>query len=139
MSEIFMIRTSSGLTPADQDEWETLAGDRIKMGTECKCVITVPRNLKFHRKFFKMIRTAFEMQDSYTNRKHWRSAVLIAAGHCETFITHDGQVNWKANSISFAKCDDTEFARIYNNAIQAIVDNWLTSEPDQYKLILGFM
>lgn len=139
MSEIYMIRTNSGLTPADMTEWEKLTGDRIKIGTECKCVITIPRNLPFHRKFFGMIGEAFEMQDSYTNKEHWLDAVLIAAGHCETFITHDGKVNWKPKSISFVNCDETKFAKIYNNAIQAIVDRWLTSEPDQYKLILGFM
>ncbi|MBU8921820.1 MAG: DUF1367 family protein, partial [Bacteroidales bacterium] len=66
MSEIYMIRTSSGLTPADISEWETLSGDRIKIGDECKCTITVPRNIKFHRKFFGMIWDAFEMQDKYT-------------------------------------------------------------------------
>ena len=73
------------------------------------------------------------------NKKHWRDAVLIAAGHCETYITHTGEVNYKPESISFAQCDDTKFSKIYNNAIQAIVDNWLNSEPDQYKLILGYM
>ena len=138
MSEIYMIRTASGLTPADMNEWEMLIGDRIKMGSECKCNITVPRNLKFHRKFFKMIGEAFEMQDTFTNKEHWRDAVLIAAGYCETFITHDGKVNYKPKSISFARCDETKFSRVYNQTIQAIVDHWLTSEPDQYKLILGY-
>ena len=42
MSAIYMIRTSSGLTPADQNEWETLAGDRLKMGAECLCDIEDP-------------------------------------------------------------------------------------------------
>ena len=139
MSEIYMIRTTSGLTPADLNEWELLIGDRIKMGSECKCSITVPRNIKFHRKFFAMINQAFEMQDAYTNKEHWRDAVLIASGHCETFISHDGKVNWKPKSISFARCDETRFNRIYNQAIQAIVDHWLTSEADQYKLILGYI
>ncbi len=139
MSEIFMIRTQSGLTPADMNEWDKLAGDRIKMGSECKCNITVPRNLKFHRKFFAMINEAFDMQDSFSNKEHWRDAVLIAAGHCDTFITHEGNVNYRPKSISFARCDDTKFSRIYNDTIQAIVDHWLKSEPDQYKLILGFM
>ena len=139
MTDIFMIRTPSGLTPSDQEQWEELTGNRIRLGDECKCSITVPRNLKFHRKFFGMIGEAFQMQDSYTNKKHWRDAVLIAAGHCETYITHTGEVNYKPESISFAKCDDTKFSKIYNNAIQAIVDNWLNSEPDQYKLILGYM
>jgi hypothetical protein len=139
MSEIYMIRTQSGLTPSDPTEWDKLAGDRIKMGSECRCNITVPRNLKFHRKFFAMIGEAFEMQDKFSNKEHWRDAVLIAAGHCDTFITHEGNVNYRVKSISFARCDDTKFARIYNDTIQAIVDHWLTSEPDQYKLILGFM
>jgi hypothetical protein len=79
------------------------------------------------------------MQDSFTNKNHWRDAVLIAAGFCDTFITHDGHVNYKPKSISFARCDETEFRRVYNLTIQAIVDHWLPSEPDQYKLILGYM
>ena len=134
-----MIRTQSGLTPADMSEWEALAGDRIKMGTECKCVISLPRNLKFHRKYFSMINQAFEMQDSYTNIKHWRHAVQVAAGHFESYIDHNGNVNYIAKSISFSKCDETEFNRVYNNAIQAIIDNWLTSDTDSYKLILGYI
>lgn len=138
MTTIYMIRTATGLTPADQNEWEELAGNRIKLGSECKCVITVPRNLEYHRKFFAMLNEAFDMQDKYTNKKHWRSAVLIAAGHCTMIINHEGKVNYIPESISFAKCDETEFQKIFNNAIQAIVDHWLTSEPDQYKLILGY-
>ncbi len=138
MTTIYMIRTQSGLTPADRNEWDELAGNRIKMGEDCKCTITKPRNLKFHRKYFAMINEAFEMQDSFTNRDHWRDAVLIAAGFCETFITHEGNVNYKPKSISFARCDETKFNRVYNQTIQAICDHWLTSEPDQYKLILGY-
>lgn len=139
MSEIYMIRTTSGLVPADPAEWEKLAGDRIGLGSECKCSITVPRNIRFHRKFFAMINEAFDMQDQYRNRDHWRDVVLIAAGHCDTFITHDGKVNYKPKSISFAKCDETEFNRIYNQTIQAIVDHFLTDEAEQYKLILGYI
>jgi len=139
VSEIFMIRTQSGLTPADQHEWEELAGDRIKIGDEVKCEITVPRNYRFLKKYMVMIKTSFEMQDQFKNIKHWRDAVQIAAGHCETYITHEGKVNYKPKSVSFAHCDETEFNKVYNDAIQAICDHWLTSDADSYKLILGFV
>jgi len=78
------------------------------------------------------------MQDSYNNFEHWRDAVLIAAGHCETYITHEGKVNYKPKSISFADCDEDKFSHVYNNSIQAICDHWVRTEPEQLKIIMGF-
>ena len=138
MSEIMMIRTPAGLTPANQAQWEELAADRIKVGDTCKCVITKPRNYEFHKKFFGMLDACFDMQDSFDNREHWRAAVLIAAGHCETFINHLGEVNYKPKSISFARCDETQFQRIYQDTLQAICTHWLNGEAEQIDTSLEF-
>jgi len=136
MTDVILLKTGQGFIPADEYQAELLP--RFALGDMVKAKFTKPRNIKFHRKFFAMLSATFDMQDSYTNDSHWRDAVLIAAGHCETFINHLGEVNYKPKSIAFVNCDETEFLRIYNDAIQAICDHWVNGEPEQIRLILEF-
>lgn len=136
MTRVIMRKTGMGFIPADDAQAELLPA--MQPGQLAQFEIRKPRNLKFHRKYFAMLRATFDMQDQYQNLKHWRDAVQIAAGHCETFITHTGQVNYKPKSISFADCDETKFNRIYQDAIQAICDHWIKAEPDQLNVILEY-
>ena len=139
MSTLIMVRVPYGFTPASDMDREILEESHVGLGEQCKVVFTKPRNLKFLAKYMVMISETFHMQDSFDNIHHWRDAVQIAAGHCETFITHEGKVNYKPKSVSFAKCDETEFSQVYKNALQAICTHWVNSEADELAVILEFM
>jgi hypothetical protein len=136
VTEILFLKTGQGLIPADEYQAELMP--RWALGDIIKGKFTKPRNGKFHRKYFAMLAATFDMQDSYDNTEHWRDAVLIAAGHCETFINHLGEVNYKPKSIAFANCEEHEFNRVYNQSIQAICDHWVNGEPEQIRLILEY-
>lgn len=54
--EIHLVRTSTGLRPYSDDDYEEMK--KIKVGAIVKANIVRPRNVKFHRKFFALIRAA---------------------------------------------------------------------------------
>ena len=56
--EIHLVRTSTGLRPYTDDDYEEMK--KIKVGSIVKANIVRPRNIKFHRKFFALIRAAWD-------------------------------------------------------------------------------
>ena len=73
------------------------------------------RNVKFHRKFFSMLNLTFQNQDITDNQNDFREAVTIAAGYFHYQKQIDGTEIKRADSISFAKMDDIEFGRVYED------------------------
>jgi len=138
MNKIIMRRVPSGLSPTDDRNWEKLVGNRIKMGDEVMCEIKVPRNLPFLKKYMTMLHTAFDMQDEFENFEHWRAAVQIAAGHCETIVTEGGKVIYIPKSVSFANCEEATFDKVYQAALTAICKHWIHEDAEQLNMILEY-
>lgn len=80
-----------------------------------------PRNLPFHRKFFALLKVAFENQEFYATMEQFRTAVLVGLGWCETFILQSGEVCYIPKSISFAKMKQDEFERVYSDVLDYLV------------------
>ena len=57
--EINLIRKLDGLHPCDNDDYDKLR--KLPMGKAIKVSANVHRNYRFHKKFFKLIKTAWEM------------------------------------------------------------------------------
>lgn len=138
MSEIIMRRTPQGLSPVDQYNWEQLTGDRIRVGDDVKCKVTKPRNLKFHCKFFAMIAATFDMQDEFETKAQWRAVVIAGAGYCDFVKGKDGQLVAIPKSIAFHRMDETEFERLYQDALTFICSRYVDDSPEHLATILEF-
>ena len=56
--EIELIKSKDGIIAATDEDKKAI--DRLKVGSTLKCKSSQPRNLKFHRKFFALMKLAFE-------------------------------------------------------------------------------
>lgn len=114
---------------------------------ECADIdFVIPRNSKFHRKFFAMLNFAFDSWEpdrkhkSYNGRpvqknfEAFREDVLILAGFSEQTFDLRGRMKLTAKSISFSKMDDIEFERVYSAVADVILQNVLTSYAGREEL-----
>jgi hypothetical protein len=117
------------------------AGESSKLedlhGREVKVTLTKSRNTKFHRLFFAMLKASLEMIDSNYNMEQWRAVVIAGAGHCDFVTLHDRLVA-VPKSISFSNMDETEFGKVYNDAVGWICENYLT-DPETIKAQAQFL
>lgn len=105
--------------------------ESVKLGEGVNVEATKARNLKFHRKFFKLIDLAFDVWEPAGEREHrgaalsknietFRKDILILAGHYTASYGIDGNVRLEAKSISFAKCDEYEFNDVYAAVLRVV-------------------
>lgn len=123
--EIHLVRTSTGLRPYTDDDYEELK--KIKVGSIVKANIVRPRNVKFHRKFFALIRAAWDCltEQQRINLRSidtFREELLITSGFSEPLYDLNGQKFLeRAKSISFAKMDEPAFNEVYSRCLDTIL------------------
>ena len=136
MTHLSFIKSPTGLMPADIDAQEWF--EKAKMGCVVHGKMSVPRNGKFMRKFFVMLRTAYDNHDWPMLETSWgearcsfdnfRDYVTIKSGHFTMELTANGHPRARAKSIKFAKMDETEFEQLYSSVLDVILmeflENW---------------
>ena len=100
---------------ADLDEKKKLKIDEVY-----KVKISRPRNIRFHRKFFALIKLVYDNQERFNNLEYLRKELTIAAGFYDTYIDLTGVEVQVAKSISFGSMDEDEFSELYSRFIDAI-------------------
>lgn len=136
------------LVPADehaQQYCEKLSLTDILVG-----YFSRPRNIKFHRKYFAMLNTAYEMWDApltaeYKGKTYeveksievFRDWLTVMAGHYDVVVLPTGGVKFVAKSIAFHKMDEDEFSKLYSDTINAIIKHVLPDggDEDEYMAI----
>lgn len=105
--------------------------------------VRLPRNSKYHRKFFAMLNLAYEMwqpqrkNKSYKgvvvqkNFERFRSDCLIQAGFYEQTFDLDGNMKLEAQSISFASMDDIQFEAVYSAVLNVLLEKVLITYKDR--------
>lgn len=139
MSEILLVKLPDGklegLSDADKLAYKRFKSrlHNLEAGEICAIDAKLPRNGKYHRKFFKMMTIGFDAWEparqnkSYKgmavakNYDRFRSDVLILAGHYEQTFSLDGKLKLEAKSISFASMDQPEFEEIYNSCLDVLL------------------
>ncbi|MCR4303702.1 MAG: DUF1367 family protein [Gallionella sp.] len=137
----FLFGALDGFTREDRAAWRRF-WKRLKdmePGEMARVEAVVPRNGKFHRKFFALLTVGFEHWQS--GRKHktykgrpvqknfetFREDITVLAGFYEQHFDVRGNMVLKAKSISFAKMDDIEFERLYNAVADVLLAHVLTT------------
>lgn len=107
---------------------------KLKIGETYEAEIRLPRNLKFHRKYFSLLRCAWEylnekQQEFFENDMEvFRKSLEVTAGWCEPIYNLKTE-SWvhAPKSISFRKMKEEEFNALYNNVrdilLRAILPN----------------
>lgn len=148
-----------GLTPEDDKQWSRFLKTLLdlELGELMKLNFTIPRNPRFHRKFFAMLDVGFEAWEPERGRvrRFWRGSaiaksrdqfrhdVIILAGFYEASYALDGTLRLTAKSMSFAKMDDIEFEKLYSAVADVLLQKVLTKYTrddldDVVEKLLGF-
>ncbi len=98
---------------------------RLVIGEAYEFEFKIPRNIKFHRKFFAFLTAVYgieQIQSSFSSIEHLRKALTIDIGHYEIIIGMNGEEYKIPKSISFAKMDEASFDQFYAKVMQIILD-----------------
>ncbi len=138
-----MTKSPSGaLLPASDEELEKLS--RFKTGSIIRGSFTLVRNYKFLCKTFTLLNLCYDkFKDSVRPAEYkgvqatpcfetWRENFIILAGHYIVTFNIRGEIKLKAKSLSFAKCSEEEFEKIYsdliNCALKHVYDKSMTEK-----------
>ena len=150
--KLYLRKLYNSFVPVDQASMDAM--EEMTMNSEYQCVFTKPRNLDFHKKLFALIDVAYQAFDLgdikhkgvivEKNRERFRKDLTIRAGFYYPVFNLDGDLRLEAKSISFAKMDEEEFARLYSKFVDVILQKVLTNYTksdldDQVNKILGFV
>lgn len=139
--EILLTRTPAGLKPAYDADLEKLR--KVKMGDTVKVALTMPRNIKFHRKYFGLLSIVLDNMDTPATLKTSNGQIIevrtvedllwhikFQLGHFEQKITLGGKIVFEPKSIAFHKMDEAEFEDFYNKSIDVILKYFLDCKKE---------
>jgi len=127
--DIYLTKTQTGFVPADipTEEWIK----KVKHGEVIAADFRKVRNPAFLRKYFALLNVGYdnwspgEVDSKYgipeKNFDQFRKDVTILAGYYHTVIRLNGEVRIEAKSISFAKMEEEEFEKLYNQTIDVLL------------------
>ena len=124
MPELWLIKDYNNIFKPSHDE-DLEISKKIKRETPVKAKVWKERNYKFHKKYFALLKIAFENQSIYSTMKEFRNELKFKTG-CYTI--HKTTKNVKLfipDSISFENMDEIEFEKHYQKAIDAILEHFL--------------
>lgn len=117
--EIQVVKTPMGLKPAFDSDYENFK--KLPSNEVFEITYTKKRNIKFHRKFFALVKMVFDNQERYSFLDDLRADLTIEAGYFYTTVNIHGEEVRKPKSISFAQMDELEFSDFYNSVVDVIV------------------
>lgn len=135
--------------------------DGVKLDEYVTCKTMRQHNVKFRRKWFALLRLAFDAWDIPTeasyeiakyshygvpqkNFERFRKDITIAVGFYDMVVNVKGEVRAEAQSIAFGKMEEEEFEELYSKTIdyllQKILTNYTRADIDRVvDEILGFV
>ena len=117
--KLLLLNTREGLKPMYDEDYDEKK--KLKIGESYEAEIRLPRNLRFHRKYFALLRCAWEYlnenQQSFfkDDLEVFRKSLEVTAGWCEPCFDLSAK-SWLhiPKSISFEKMKEDEFNQLYN-------------------------
>lgn len=122
------IKTVGGLfAPYGEDSQKAMA--KLKPGQLIGGDFAATRNYEFHKRYFALLGLLFEIwsesapkeqykgEDILPDFERFRKDVAIMAGHYRPVWALNGELRLEAESISFARMDETRFEELYSKTI----------------------
>lgn len=130
-----------GMSEADQVAYKNFKTrlNKLEEGELCSIEAKLPRNSRFHRKFFALLNLGYQAWEpkrqhkSYKgepvtkNFERFRSDCIIMAGHYEQTFSLDGKLKLEAKSISFSNMQQPEFEAVYNSCLDVLLQDVLST------------
>ncbi len=126
-----LLVTTTGYAPADE---EAIAARRKyhKPGMVVTADVKVPRNNRFHRKYFALLKIAYEQWQPPEDHEfrgvkiekefdRFRADVTIMAGFYTPVWNLKGEMRIEPKSISFDSMDDDRVEELYNRTIEVLL------------------
>lgn len=128
-----LVRVPNGYAYADADSAK--AGEKHRLGERVQASVVKPRSNKFQRKFFALLRFAFDYWEPAEGDApiefrgvpvekdfdRFRADVTIMCGFFTPVWNAKGELRLEAKSIAFSEMEPEEFGRLYNTAIGVLM------------------
>lgn len=105
---------------------------RLRVGTTVRCRISLPRNYRFHKKFFALVRLTFDnLPLPILERWNIRTEDDMLRrfkrdlGYFTAIVNDRGEREIEYKSISFAAMDEEEFERFYADCVNLVLDKYI--------------
>ena len=139
--KLLLLNTAQGLKPCYDEDYEEKK--KLKLGETYAAVITQPRNLGFHRKFFSLIKLAHEnlpegIYEPHPGMDTYRNIVVIKAGFYKGYKSDKG-IYLEADSISFSNMSQEKFEKVYNAVHEVILKDIGCTSEELENEILNYM
>ena len=116
------------LIPFDDAARESV--EKLKPGAGVFVEIKKSRNVKFHRKFFTLLKLAYDIwepeEKTYKGQPiaksfdRFRKDITILAGHYNAVFCINGEVRLEAKSIAFDQCEEEEFEKVFKGVLDVV-------------------
>lgn len=128
--KLYLNNTAAGLVPLYDDDYEQKR--KLRLGKVYLAEIKLARNVQFHRKYFALIKCAWEYQNEsvqsffHNDCNLFRKTVEVAAGICDR-VFNLRLKEWVdiPRSISFSAMDEAEFAEMYERIKDVLFSTFL--------------
>lgn len=109
------------LAPASREARELLAA--LQDGATVFIEVWQPRNMKQHRKFFKLLNNVVEATGRWTSTEHLRRDLLIATHRYDEEVNRlTGEVRQVPHSMKVASMPRAEFEALYDDAMRVLTE-----------------
>lgn len=121
--KILVVKTLNGLKPAYDSDKEVF--NKMPLNEIFEIEYIKKRNVKFHKKFFALLKLAYENQSDYRFIEDMRRDLLIVSGNYDEKVCKiTGEIYKKAHSINFSNMDELQFSEVYTS-VKNIICKWL--------------
>ncbi len=119
-----------------EDETGAEELQRVKLGAVIKVEWVQPRNYAFLKKFYAMLRLAFDAWEPSAganafvlekNFDSFREQAIILAGFVDATYSIAGDVTLRAKSIAFGKMREDEFENLYGKVATVLLERVLSN------------
>lgn len=133
MARIFLQKTLTGFVPADEASKELWR--KYKSGEIYRAEVVKPRSYQHHKLCLALLNLTYDnlpekYAKCYATFDSFRYAVALEAGHCEAFVSLQGEITTLPKSISYdAVPDDVEFGQVMASMMTICANILGTDEP----------
>ena len=144
--DIYCRVTPYGLVPLYDSDHDLK--QRLRVGSTVRCRVSLPRNYRFHKKFFALVRLTFDnLPMPIAERWNVRSENDMLRrfkrdlGYFSSTLNEAGEREVEYRSISFSAMDEEEFERFYDDCVNLVLYSYipgisrqdLLEEVEQFK------
>lgn len=134
-----LLNTVQGLKPCYDEDYDEKK--KLKIGEIYTATIYKQRNLKFHRKFFALIRTAWAFQNEKRREVFknsvdiFRASILLNSGICERiWLAEKKQYVDIPRSLAFDSMEEKDFEECYSKCLDFILKRLVNHiSEDEFK------